>query len=378
MPDASISILVTGGAGQLGAAVVRQLIYQPKIKEIIIADQDEEAGRRLTYNARSIGLMIRNSPDIRFLTHDLTDLDATVDILKTSQPDIIIHTATLLSSYYYLPILRMTGAHNGFNDPLPGHTVAKDLALTYTLMKAVKSADLAESPYIINASFPDNVNYILGKIGLAPTIGAGNVDVLVYMIRILIADQIGVQPSQVQLNMVAHHALENHPESTTPFYLQVFIAGKDRTAEFDSVKLVQKAVHSVLLWGKGITLLNENTAANIIKNVWAFVDDWGSIEYIPGPNGLPGGYPVRIGKNDVEVVLPDNITLEEAIEINKRGMYLDGIQDVLADGTVIFSDPAIHLMRNLLGINWKRCTPDEAMAMSRDLRAAYHRLAESL
>ena len=34
---------------------------------------------------------------------------------------------------------------------------------------------------------------------------------------------------------------------------------------------------------------------------------------VPGPNGLPGGYPCRLGAKGAEVVLPDGLSLKEAM-----------------------------------------------------------------
>jgi hypothetical protein len=58
----------------------------------------------------------------------------------------------------------------------------------------------------------------------------------------------------------------------------------------------------------------------------------------PGPNGLPGGYPVQGGKQSLEVVLPQGLTLEEAIHINQEGQRLDGIERIDDDGTVYFAE----------------------------------------
>src|SRR5947209_13872448 len=42
--------------------------------------------------------------------------------------------------------------------------------------------------------------------------------------------------------------------------------------------------------------------------------DWSG--HMPGPNGLPGGYPVRFSANRLDLDLPANLTQEEAIASN--------------------------------------------------------------
>jgi len=53
------------------------------------------------------------------------------------------------------------------------------------LMQAVKASGIATKT--VNAAFPDAVNPILARIGLAPDIGVGNVANLVPAVRLSIA-----------------------------------------------------------------------------------------------------------------------------------------------------------------------------------------------
>ena len=54
--------------------------------------------------------------------------------------------------------------------------------------------------------------------------------------------------------------------------------------------------------------------------------DGGSLRCsIPGVGGLPGGYPYLLQGGKFRLQLPRGITLEEAIQHNRRGEHLDGI-----------------------------------------------------
>jgi hypothetical protein len=48
----------------------------------------------------------------------------------------------------------------------------------------------------------------------------------------------------------------------------------------------------------------------------------------PGPNGLPGGYPVRLSAKGAEVILPEELTLDEAVKMNAESGRLDGIERI--------------------------------------------------
>jgi hypothetical protein len=58
------------------------------------------------------------------------------------------------------------------------------------------------------------------------------------------------------------------------------------------------------------------------------------VVHAPGPLALVGGYPVRFGNGGVAVDLPTGLSLEAAIEINRRCQRYDGIEGVDASGPV--------------------------------------------
>jgi hypothetical protein len=60
----------------------------------------------------------------------------------------------------------------------------------------------------------------------------------------------------------------------------------------------------------------------------------------PGPNGLPGGYPVRVSASGVELDLPATVDLEEALAYQWESARMDGVERLDADGTVHFTAAA--------------------------------------
>ncbi|MGW0824822.1 hypothetical protein [Streptomyces sp. NPDC002845] len=57
---------------------------------------------------------------------------------------------------------------------------------------------------------------------------------------------------------------------------------------------------------------------------------------LPGPSGLPGGYPVWISSGRIHLDLPSATSRERAVELNQRWAVLDGVQ-VRPDGEIRFT-----------------------------------------
>ncbi len=116
------------------------------------------------------------------------------------------------------------------------------------------------------------------------------------------------------------------------------------------------------------------SASSTIKNLMALVFNMGTVTHSPGPNGLPGGYPVRLSAKGAEVVLPEGLTLEEAIRINEEAQRYDGVERIEDDGTVVFTDQATSIMKEMLGFDCKQFTPAESEGRARELIALYRQL----
>ena len=108
----------------------------------------------------------------------------------------------------------------------------------------------------------------------------------------------------------------------------------------------------------------------------ALVFDTEIVTHSPGPNGLPGGYPVRLSAKGAEVVLPEELSLEEAVQINEKAQYYDGVAKIENDGTVVFSDYAPPIMKEILGFDCKQFKPSEIDARAREMVMLYRKLTE--
>jgi hypothetical protein len=61
--------------------------------------------------------------------------------------------------------------------------------------------------------------------------------------------------------------------------------------------------------------------------------DWSG--HVPGPRGLPGGYPVRLGAGGLELDLPSGVTRAEAVAWNLRYEQQCGL--VVENGRAVYT-----------------------------------------
>lgn len=112
-------------------------------------------------------------------------------------------------------------------------------------------------------------------------------------------------------------------------------------------------------------------AASGVKNALALLRDTGLLTHSNGPQGLPGGYPVRLSAAGAEVYLPDGITLEEAVAINEGGQRSDGIEQIEDDGTVVYTDKAVQIVKEILGYDLAPLQFDDCDERAEELIACF-------
>ncbi|GHO55868.1 hypothetical protein KSB_43430 [Ktedonobacter robiniae] len=63
--------------------------------------------------------------------------------------------------------------------------------------------------------------------------------------------------------------------------------------------------------------------------------------------------------------------MHHALQINQAGLYLDGIEDVEEDGTVVFTDEAMMFYRDIFGYECKRLPLSEVEERAMELQERY-------
>ena len=358
------SILIVG-LGDIGENILEQLVRVPVVSKIYAADTSEAQFMSKVYSAVSGAIHQGYSPRVEFLELDLNDISGTTERLTRIKPDIIVNAASLKTWWApqaSLPKDFFTQLDEaGFGPWIPFH-----LTLVNKLMTAVKEAKLES--HVVNCSFPDAVNAILGKLDLAPTVGVGNCDLFLPWLRKIVADKLEVPVKEVITYFVGHHFLCHalgayRSARGCPSYLKIIVGDKDVTNRFDKERLLIESNANMPKGAKDHFIV----AASAVKNVLGILLNTCELTYAPGIEGLPGGYPTRLSCDGAKVQLPDGISLQQAIRINEESQRLDGIERIESDGTVAFTSKASSVMENLVGYDCKRLPPTESEQRAKEL-----------
>lgn len=238
-------------------------------------------------------------------------------------------------------------------------------------MRAVKKA--GTNTKVVNAALPDLSNVVLAKLGLTPVCGGGNMDFVCGFVRYVVSRELKVPAKDIFVYGVGHHGAYYTARMGEPFYLKILARKEDVTDKFPHDKLRD------LCYAEGFfdrpqlkaPLVNQfRVAASFLRNTLAIYFNTRELRMcVPGPNGLPGGYPCRLSQEGAEVVLPNDLTLENAIKINEQGARFDGIEAVKDDGTVVYLDENVRNMEDILGYRCKELRVSEVGERAKELNA---------
>lgn len=111
----SLNVLVTGGAGFIGSALVRQLVAQGKHRVLNLD--------KLTYASTLTSLdSIADQPNYEFVRGDITDAVAVGAVLRRFDPDVVVHLAA--------------ESHVDRSIDGPGEFIQTNVVGTFTLLQA--------------------------------------------------------------------------------------------------------------------------------------------------------------------------------------------------------------------------------------------------
>jgi len=166
---------------------------------------------------------------------------------------------------------------------------------------------------------------------------------------------------------VVRAKLDNIP----PYFLRIEHGGQDVTEAIGADQLLLAPYPRTS--GPASHFLTAGTTVRLVR---AFFSPIGALLHAPGPNGLPGGYPLIVGRSGVQLAPIEGLTLAEAIAINERSHRFDGIERIEADGTVVFCPAAADMLRLELGYDCDRLVPDQSEERAKELMARFRAYAE--
>jgi len=360
------------GLGDLGGWVMEFLARRQGVTTIIGCDKREDWGSKKVNGIAAGAGAEGYDKTLTFEQCDVFDVDRTAELINKYEPDFIYSGMTLMS--WTVPRFFPEEVRKD-TFKIAGVMIPMHLTLMYKVMQAVKKSGTA--PVVLNNSWPDIVNPMLWRAGLGVLVGAGNLDNIVSEMKRKISVKENVPMSEVTIYFIAEHVVNVMGVRTgIPYFIKILIGDKDITSKCDVVSLISDRLMAPcppewISW-----IIHPEVAASTVKNIMAVLNDTNELTHSPGPNGLVGGYPFRIGAKGVKIELPEGVTMEQAIKINTDDAKYEGIEKIKEDGTLVVTDEACEIAKKHLGVECREIRVADTADWAKELLAAFKRLGD--
>jgi hypothetical protein len=332
---ADLSRVLIIGTGDMGERFAMGLGASGAARELVLADRPgSDLGLRAATVASATDCLVRTTEvDAR----RQGDIEA---LLRNERPDLVVTCASLQSPWALVgrtDVLAQGIATAGLGLRLP-----LQLPPLLAVMGAVREVG-HEGP-VANLSLPDLTHPILDRIGLAPTVGLGNVSMLLLRVRAAWRARNPDAPEPPLIRVVGHHnhvydVMQSRPRADRADGPRVWI-GED-AARHDQLAYEGPPMAPTIRY-------NAVTAAAALPVLAALLPGAAPLRWsTPSPDGLPGGYPVRIEAGRIAIDLPDGAGLSDQVAFCQRIGRGDGVERVDDDGTVHFTAEAAAAVRDV-------------------------------
>jgi len=364
------TLLIIGGTGNIGSKIFQATIESRIFSRIVITGFKKNIGESLVSNALFATYSKNSFPDIQFLKLDMNNNDHLKVILKRLKPRVIIQAAVPISPKIILQAAKKKLKEQGLSEAgitsgLYAHILPICLIFTVNLLKELKK--LALNTIVFNLPYPDTANAVLAKADLGNPISAGTIDLTAFGICKAISELYNVPLKELQVKHVSHHALRVNLPGKVPFFLKAYRKGIPFDISGTEEQIILKAIKITsehdISW-----MVGESTA----KHVKAILSPNTIYSHMPGFRDVPGGIPIIIGNGEVRQNLPEGLTMNEVIEINNKGMYIDGVESIEDNGIVKFNKYTARYLKDVLGLNWESFNLEQINHICKDILAAYY------
>ncbi|MEU8262976.1 potassium transporter TrkA [Micromonospora sp. NPDC048999] len=326
--------VVVVGSGQLARSLCDSLasIHTPQRVRVTVLARDLTAaagaarGAQVRATVAGTGVSFTAQP---FTAEPCTEpgdgYAADAASMARLRPDVLVCAASTQSPY------ERVHAPSAWTDLVAAAGFGVTLALQAELVSRLAAALAGGAPdaLLVNGCFPDAVNPLLAALNLPVLCGIGNVATLAACL-----DAALDRPGPGRLAVLGHHAHLAAP-------------GPDRTGDTTAevrAWLDGRPVPDVtgLLAGyralprPQLNALAGHAAAALVAGLAA--DAGEVVASLPGPLGLPGGYPVRLSGGRAELRLPPEVSAAQAVAWNTVAGHRDGVE--VSDGHVRYPERA--------------------------------------
>ncbi len=323
--DATILII---GSGSLARAIsYSSALLLSRPHRVIVCARSRDQLNEIIYVSRAKAASAQSPVRFDSVEFDAESGDAS-RLLSSLQPDVIVNCASHYSPWEWIHqpsswthLLRSAGF--GFTLPLQA-------AFAIKFSKAV--AAHSRPALFINGCYPDAVNPLLRALDLPVFCGIGNIALVAASLR----SSLSLMPGQ-RLQVMAHHLHLYTPKPGVD-EAQAWVDGKH------CKNVTGLLVNQRTSRGLEVNKVIGCTAAVLLRDI---IDGRDVETHVPGPFGLPGGYPVHVVGTRMELNLPAHVSECEAISWNERIAVADGVK-ILSNGNVEFGEETKLAFRQYL------------------------------
>ena len=329
-PVSDLADLVLCGTGTFAARILFDLAATAS-RPISVAIVGRNAARlawlRTAANARAAMF----GTGVRVQEHVVTSLttDSVAELLSALHPRVVVNTGSAQGGRV------VTARPDGWTrlTQQAGLGISAILQARLSLEVARAVAATAPDAYFVNCCYPDVVNGMIAAAGLPIASGIGNVAILAHAFAGLLG------PGHGRLQLLAQHAAlaafrrppAERADSAAP---RVWLDGRELEGVMQRFAPVQLAVEPVI----------DISGASGVPLFLAMIDGATWHGHVPGPGGLPGGYPAALRQGVLDLDLPPGLSRDAAIDWNAAFEKRNGVV-VSADGRVQYTGRVEETLR---------------------------------
>jgi len=331
------------GLGEVGQWVLELLGRRPEVPSIVAADVSPDRGR-YRVNAAMLSTSLEGyRSSISFRQIDVDDIEATARLVAEVKPAVVF-SAVALNSWW---VLQPTPIRAQLYDDLLkagfGFLVPWHVTLVAKLARAIDKAGSAAM--LVNASYPDVVDHLVkAYVGFDRIVGIGNIDLSAGELRLRAASAEKVPVNEVVVYLAGSHSIIDHNDEDVPFRAKIMVGDKDVTARYDVAGWLADPLTGFTSEAGRKLHVYSFTAASAVKNIMSVLRDTNQLTHCPGPHGLVGGFPVRLGAAGATIALPEGWDEQELIATNAEALHWDGIERIDPDGTIYYTEQTVEIL----------------------------------
>lgn len=334
------------GLGSVGCYLLDYLVSlaDPQLRLIVVGRNVEKMRQdvNIIRTAATIRRQLRSEIIIEG-DCDFKDVTSIEKVLRKTRPDFIVNSSRLFAGLKY-------GTISWSNLRAYGIWTPMSVLLGKNIMEAYQKAEC--HAISINTSYSDAVIPWLKSSGMAYfDFGSGNLNHLIPRMKFYVAEKCGIANlNDIDITLVASHfhdvviSKEGHTEGIR-LLLSITYQGKELDINHDEI---YKACGIPMPTDQKRNMMNASSNFDIINSILTAIREKKVAKiHTPGVDGHIGGYPFVIDGTGEEVkgYLAPNYPLEQMERVNRKSIYLDGIENV-ADGYLIYTDELIQKVKD--------------------------------